>query len=75
VRLVNDRRRAEGLDLADRIRLTIDTSGRLAEWIRAHADWIAGEVLAVDLTIAESGGPEPDAVIDGSPLAIQVERA
>jgi len=75
VRLVNDRRKADGLDLADRIRLALYATGKLADALRAHADWVAGEVLAVDLTITESGGPDADAVINGEPLAIELEKA
>jgi isoleucyl-tRNA synthetase len=74
VRLVNDRRKADRLDLADRIRLTLYVGGKLADALRTHAGWIAGEVLAVDLQIAESGGPDDDAVIDGQPLAIALQK-
>jgi isoleucyl-tRNA synthetase len=75
VRLVNDRRRALGLDLADRIRLTIYATERLAGALRTHSAWIAEEVLAVEPAILESGGPEPEAVIDGEPIAIVIEKA
>jgi isoleucyl-tRNA synthetase len=77
VRLVNDRRKADGLDLADRIRLTIYADGRLADSAARFAEWIAGEVLAVavEITAFAGSGREADAVIDGEPVAIVIERA
>ncbi len=79
VRLVNDRRKAIGLDLADRIALRVVVDGRVAEAARRHQAWIAEEVLAVQLTIGADEragtGREPDAVIDGEAVAIVVERA
>jgi isoleucyl-tRNA synthetase len=75
VRLVNDRRKALGLDLADRIRLTVYAAGKLADALRTHQAWIADEVLAVELTVAESGGPDADTVVEGEPLALVVEKA
>jgi isoleucyl-tRNA synthetase len=76
VRLVNDRRKAADLDLADRIRLTISAHGRVAEAVRRHQAWIADEVLAVELTVAATADGAPgDAVIDGEPVAIALARA
>jgi isoleucyl-tRNA synthetase len=75
VRQVNDRRKAEKLDLADRIRLTLYAKGQLADAVRAHQTWIAGEVLAVELTIAEDTDFEAETFVDGDPLAIRLERA
>jgi isoleucyl-tRNA synthetase len=74
VRLVNDRRKAAGLDLADRIRLTLHAKGRLTEALRTHEAWIAGEVLAVELTIAEDTDVDAETFVDGDPLAIRLER-
>jgi isoleucyl-tRNA synthetase len=77
VRLVNDRRKADGLDLADRIHLTIFAGGRLAESATRFAEWIAGEVLAVNLEIRPRPDSGPDsgaAIINGEPVAITVER-
>jgi isoleucyl-tRNA synthetase len=76
VRLVNDRRKADGLDLADRIRLTIYAGGRLAASADGFSEWIKAEVLAVTLEIKPFAGSglEPDSVIDGEPVAIRIER-
>ena len=47
VRRVNDLRKSSGLRVEDRIRLTWHATGELAEALRAHKDYVAGEVLAV----------------------------
>jgi isoleucyl-tRNA synthetase len=55
VRLIQDARKAAGLEVSDRIELAVETSGEAAEAVAAHRDWIAGEVLAVRL---EDGAAE-----------------
>jgi isoleucyl-tRNA synthetase len=57
VRAVNDARKRRGLELSDRIVLTIQAEGLAAAAVEAHRDWIAGEVLAtrLDLGAAEGG--------------------
>jgi isoleucyl-tRNA synthetase len=46
VRLIQDARKAGGLDVSDRIELAVEASGEVAEALRAHREWIAGETLA-----------------------------
>jgi isoleucyl-tRNA synthetase len=76
VRMVNDRRKAIGLELSDRIALGIYADGRVAEAARRHQTWIAEEVLAVKISVGPAAdGPQADTVIDGEPVAIVVERA
>jgi isoleucyl-tRNA synthetase len=76
VRMVNDRRKALGLELSDRIVLGVYADGQVAEAARRHQTWIAEEVLAVKISVGPTvDGPEPDAVIDGESVAIVVERA
>jgi isoleucyl-tRNA synthetase len=50
IRLVQDARKASGLEVTDRIELWWQAGGELAEALGAHADDIAGEVLAVSVT-------------------------
>ena len=74
VRLVNDRRKALGLELSDRIVLGIYADGRIAEAAGRHQTWIAEEVLAVKISVGPaSDGPEPDATVDGEPTALVIE--
>ena len=71
VRLINDRRKAEDLDLADRIRVRIFADGALADAAAEHQAWIAEEVLAVELTV-ERASAAP--VEGGEAVAIVIER-
>ncbi len=75
VRLVNDRRKAAGLDLADRITLAVFADETTRAAAIAHHDWIAAEVLALEFTVAPLGdGPDTDATIDGEPVGIELVR-
>jgi isoleucyl-tRNA synthetase len=53
VRVIQDARKAAGLDVSDRIRVWIDGEG-VAAAIEEHAEWIKGEVLAVSLERGEA---------------------
>src|SRR5207302_1453645 len=57
IRVVQDARKAAGLDVSDRIALGLEASGALASAIAAFHDFIAMETLAVELT----DGAVPDA--------------
>jgi isoleucyl-tRNA synthetase len=50
IRFVQDCRKQDGLDIADRIVLRWRAAGELREALLAHADEIAAAVLAVDIT-------------------------
>ena len=56
IRLIQQARKAMDLHVADRIRLTYRASGAYAEAIRAHADRIQEETLAVTLTPGAPSG-------------------
>ena len=49
VRVVQDARKAAGLDVADRIELSIESDGEVLQALRQHGDWVAAEVLAEKL--------------------------
>ncbi len=51
IRVLNDRRKANGLEISDRIRAWLRTDGDLSEAVARHRDWIAREVLAVELSL------------------------
>jgi isoleucyl-tRNA synthetase len=74
VRALNDHRKAVGLAISDRIRLSVRAEGLLAEALERHGDWIAAEVLAVDW---EAGAPEGTAFaelqVDGAVLGVRLE--
>jgi isoleucyl-tRNA synthetase len=76
VRVVQQARRAAALDVADRIRLTVDARPDVAAAVAAHRDFVANETLATELTL----GPVPaDAFAgeagDGDPVRVSVARA
>jgi isoleucyl-tRNA synthetase len=60
VRVVQDARKAAGLDVSDRIVLGLDADGEVATVIGTFADWIAAETLAVELV----EGAVPNATYD-----------
>jgi isoleucyl-tRNA synthetase len=77
VRLVQDGRRAAGLQVSDRIALGIEASGEIEEALREHRSAVARETLALDLRTAEipDATYRQDAEIEGSPVAVTIRRA
>ncbi len=74
VRAVQNARQAAGLQVSDRIVLTLDGDGELLDATRAHEAYIAGETLATTVSYEALDGVEP-VVIDGRPLKIGVALA
>ena len=60
VRIVQQARRDAGLSVSDRIRLTIGAEGAVADAVRAHAGFVAGETLAVSLDVRPAGEVDAD---------------
>jgi isoleucyl-tRNA synthetase len=61
VRIVQQARRDAGLDVSDRIRLTIGADRTVADAVRAHAAFLSAETLAVGLDVRspdEVAGPD-----------------
>jgi isoleucyl-tRNA synthetase len=74
VHAVQIARKDAGLEITDRIELTLGGDADLIEAARAHEEYLAGEVLATSLSFAE-GGNGGGATIDGRELAISLNRA
>ena len=77
---VQNLRKESGLDVADRIRLRVETDAEAEAAILSHADFVKGEVLAIDLAVAPAGGaegaaPRPLADLNGHPAALSLEKA
>jgi isoleucyl-tRNA synthetase len=73
VRAVQLARQEAGLDVSDRIDLTVDADGPLLDAIRTHQEYLAGETLAVSV----SYGQLPDArpiTVDDHELRVAVTR-
>jgi isoleucyl-tRNA synthetase len=73
VHAVQSARREAGLEVTDRIELTLGGDAELIEAARAHESYVAGETLAT--AVSYDGGDGEPARIEGRELRIAVERA
>jgi isoleucyl-tRNA synthetase len=73
VHAVQNARKAAGLEITDRIDLTLTGDPDLIAAAQAHQDYLAGEVLAT--TVSYDGSNGAAAKIDGKDLSIGVSRA
>jgi isoleucyl-tRNA synthetase len=62
IRLIQEARKAAGLEVSDRIELWWTGEGPMAEALTEHAEQMAGEVLAVAV---HAGEPGPGTAVDG----------
>jgi isoleucyl-tRNA synthetase len=77
VRLVQDARKAAGLDVTDRIELAVEATDEVADAVDAHRDWIAGEVLAVRFERGGAEWPGSEQVegrLEGNPVRLALRR-
>jgi isoleucyl-tRNA synthetase len=77
VRVVQQARREAGLAVSDRIALTVGADGAVAAAVRAHRDFVAGETLAVELTVLPAAEVDAPAqpVGDGGSVRVIVAAA
>jgi isoleucyl-tRNA synthetase len=79
IRLLNDHRKARGLEISDRIVAWLQADGPVSEAVAGHRDWIAGEVLARELHLEPSGsgnGRDYDQLTVGSAtVGVSIEKA
>ncbi|HEX5622562.1 MAG TPA: isoleucine--tRNA ligase [Solirubrobacteraceae bacterium] len=74
VHAVQNARKTAGLEVADRIELTLGGDDELLDAARAFEQYLAGETLAVAVTYDGASGGEP-ATVKGRRLQIAVRRA
>ncbi|HEV2088742.1 MAG TPA: DUF5915 domain-containing protein, partial [Cryptosporangiaceae bacterium] len=77
VRAVQQARKDAGLDVADRITLTLEAPDAVVEAVKAHEVFVAGEVLATALVYGPIPGGDvvQDAVVgDDHPIRVAVAR-
>lgn len=78
VRAIQAARRDAGLDVSDRIRLTVDGDAQVVEAVAAHRELVAGEVLAIELQVpaapAEGAHAAAEKVAGGS-VTVSVAKA
>jgi isoleucyl-tRNA synthetase len=82
VHAAQNARKGAGLQVEDRIELALDGDPALIEAAKAHRDYLAGETLAVELSLGEAAAVATDSMdyseqteIDGLPLRISLSRA
>ena len=73
VHAVQAARKNAGLEVEDRIALTLGGDEELLAAARAHEDYVAGETLATSLDFDGTGGQQAE--IEGRPLSISVRLA
>ena len=76
IRALNDHRKAEGLEIADRIVVWLAADGDIAEAAGRYESWIAGEVLARELHLVRDGATDGFApvTVDGAAVQVKIER-
>ena len=81
VRGVNEARRTEGLDVADRIRLVVDTGTHddVRDAVVAHQDFVMAETLAVEVVLPQDGHHHPSCphrieLADGRAVRVAVAK-
>jgi len=78
IRVLNDHRKAKGLEISDRIAAWLRADGELAAGVVRHRDWIAREVLARELLLeSESPGNELEyepVGVGEATVAVRIER-
>jgi isoleucyl-tRNA synthetase len=74
VHAVQAARKTAGLNVEDRIALTLGGDEELLAATRAHEDYVAGETLATSVAYDELDGNAASTEIEGRPLLIAVSR-
>ena len=75
VHAVQAARKDAGLDVSDRIALTLGGDATLLDAARAHERYLMGETLAVSISYGGLDGDAPVASIEGQSLQVGVKRA
>ncbi|RSD15540.1 isoleucine--tRNA ligase [Amycolatopsis eburnea] len=75
VRVVQQARRDAGLDVADRIALTVDAPDDVVEAARRHEEFLASETLATSVAHEPVGAGFAGAVGEGTKVTVSVAKA
>jgi isoleucyl-tRNA synthetase len=75
VRMIQDARKAAGLEVTDRIALAVETSGEAADALAAYQDEIAAETLAVTVTADGGDGFRLEGMLDGTRVIVTLRKA
>jgi isoleucyl-tRNA synthetase len=72
IRLLNDQRKADGFEIADRIRVRLGATGRVEAAAHAHRARIALEVLAVEFDVTTPAADATRVDLDGDAVTIEL---
>lgn len=75
VRMIQDARKAAGLEVTDRISLGIETSGEPAAALTAHEEEIAAETLAENLETTGLDGFRLEGTLEGTPVIVSLRKS
>ena len=75
VRLVQQARKDAGLDVTDRIALTLALPAEQRAMVEAHQSQLADSVLATSVTYVDAGQPVAGRTLDGQAVSFAVARA
>ena len=75
VRHIQQARKDAGLEVSDRIWLTLGADAKSVSALEAHRDFIASETLATKLMISQSDSPSELSIGDTGKLIIELEKA
>lgn len=74
VRLIQDARKAAGLEVTDRIALGVETSGELAEALALHREEIAAETLAATVAAEGIDGSRYEGTLEGTSVVVSLRK-
>jgi isoleucyl-tRNA synthetase len=74
VRRVQEFRKQSGLDIADRIHLSVEASPRLEQALQAHREYIMGETLTVTMEAGRIPGDPETFEFDGEQAVVAIQR-
>ena len=75
VHAVQGARKEAGLEVSDRIDLTLGGDEPLLEAVEAHSDYVTGETLATSLRLEGAPGDATSLELEGRRLVIELSRA
>jgi isoleucyl-tRNA synthetase len=75
VRMIQDARKAAGLEVTDRIELAVESSGEPAEALDTYREEIAAETLATMVTTGGLDGFQLEGMLDGTPVIVRLRKA
>jgi isoleucyl-tRNA synthetase len=74
VRMIQDARKAAGLQVTDRIALAVETSGEPADALAAHREEIATETLAATVAADGIDGFRLEGTLDGTSVVVSLRK-